>query len=284
MRQLARRIQTDSPVRPSAAYMVSIVMITALAVIVVSPPARAQDDLINPDRPGIADGSTVVGARRVQLETGWQYEVLDAQGQRARSTSIPSLFRVGLSRHLEARVEGDTFTRVSADSTGAAAASGFAPLSAGLKYQLLDATGRQPSVGVIARVFPPSGTGAFKSNHAQADVRLAADWGLGTKLSLNPNAGFARTESDAGETFSAGLLALTLNYQPTEHLNPFVDVGAQVPGAPGEHASVVVDYGLAWIIGRNVQLDASVGHRVRGTAPHPFVALGFSVRGGRGTR
>ena len=36
--------------------------------------AQPLDDYINPDRPGLADGSNVVGADRIQVETGIQQE------------------------------------------------------------------------------------------------------------------------------------------------------------------------------------------------------------------
>jgi len=36
------------------------------------PTAGDSDDLINADRPGIADGSTVIGPKRIQIESGVQ--------------------------------------------------------------------------------------------------------------------------------------------------------------------------------------------------------------------
>ncbi|EWS56569.1 hypothetical protein X551_00563 [Methylibium sp. T29] len=47
--------------------------------------AQPVDDTINPDRPGLADGSNVVGAGRVQVETGLQFRVESNTYTRATS-------------------------------------------------------------------------------------------------------------------------------------------------------------------------------------------------------
>src|SRR5437667_8647648 len=102
--------------------------IRALAQTTVTREATAadgnDDDRINPDRPGIADGSTVVGSGRIQLETGFQQEFRDDAGTSELTHFLPSLLRVGFGSRLEARVEGNTFTQVSS-SGGATQSSDF---------------------------------------------------------------------------------------------------------------------------------------------------------------
>jgi len=242
----------------------------AACVLLAFASAAAAQDLINPDRPGIADGSKVVGARRFQIETAIQHESRDE----IHTIFIPTLVRIGAGDRFEIRVEGNTFTHE-------AGVSGFAPLSIGAKYTLVDSKDG-PTLGVIVRGFPASGSKDFKTEHFTADVRLAADIPLGPKFSLNPNAGLARYEDGSGETFAAGLFACTLNYQPSETLNPFVDIGYQSSTGRRTDASVTLDAGLAYIIGRNIQVDVSAGQGVSGDAPRPFVAAGLSIRLGAG--
>jgi hypothetical protein len=227
--------------------------------------ASAQD-LINPDRPGIADGSKVVGSGRFQIETGLQDETHGA----VHTLFVPTLARAGVGDRFEFRIEGNTVTRESH-------VTGFAPISLGAKYTMVGSD-QGPTIGVIARGFPPSGSSSFKTEHVTADLRLAADIPLGSKASLNPNVGIARYEDDGARTYGAGLFALTLNYQPSERLNPFVDVGAQTSTGEGTAASVTIDAGIAWILGRDVQLDISAGQGVSGDAPRPFIAAGISIR------
>lgn len=239
-------------------------------------------DLINPDRPGIADGSNVIGRGRFQAETGVQQEYRRDGESREHTLFVPTLLRFGISSRWEARVEGNTFTRTRTftPATETIQASGLAPLSLGFKYHIQDSKGsHRPSLGTIFRVFPASGSGEFHTNHTAADLRLAADWDFAPKFSLNPNVGIARYEDGQGRPFAAGLFALTLNYQPTKKFNPFIDMGLQAPEEKQGKSSLTFDTGVAYILGRNIQLDASVGEGAHGrTPPRPFLSAGLSIR------
>ena len=242
------------------------------------------EDLINADRPGIADGSTVIGPARFQIESGFQAEYRKDGTASNHTIFLPTLLRVGLDNRWEARVEGNTYTRTTTFDGGTVTnrGSGFAPLSLGFKYQICDIKGpHELSLGTIVRVFPAWGSGDFHAHHVTGDVRLAADWNFAPrfKLELNPNIGLGRYEDDQGKVLTAGLLALTLNYLPTKKLNPFVDFGLQTPEPINGQTSVIFDTGVAYIVGHNIQFDASIGTGAHGsTPPHPFVAFGISFR------
>ena len=128
-----------------------LALFACLAVV----PARADDDLINPDRPGIADGSQTIARGTFQIEAGVNRD----QGD----DSFPTLLRYGLSKNFEARVESN---------------SALTHPLFGFKVHFADA----PSLGVIVRA----------GEHHEGDVRLAADVSLGEKWSLNPNVGVNR--------------------------------------------------------------------------------------------
>lgn len=241
-------------------------------------------DLINPDRPGIADGSRVIGRDRWQIELGAQYERRRPEPNTRTSTIFaPTLVRFGFADHWEGRIETNAVTSLQTTQPGipASRATGYAPVSLGAKYQIFDSgSDRRRSLGIIARLFPPIGSANFRNDRFTGDLRLAADWDFAPKLSLNPNIGIGRAQGDAGRTFVAGLGALTLNYLPTDRINPFLDVGIQAPEVPNGRASAILDAGLACIIGRDIQLDLSAGSRAHGsTAPRPFLAIGVSFRG-----
>lgn len=236
----------------------------AVFLFLLASPAFAQDaDLINPDRPGIADGSAVVGPGIFQLEAGLERD----HGSDGRSIATPLLLRYGLSKAFEMRVEGNGYIHANG-------ANGFAPVSIGMKYHFNDA----PSLGVIARIFVPSGTGAQRSHETSADVRLAADINIGEKWSLNPNIGVA-SQDDGDGRFTSGLAAFTVQYNISDHANVFVDGAVQSPEQRGGSSSLIVDAGGALIVGRNTQLDASVGWGAHGTTPpNVFLAAGISRR------
>jgi len=246
--------------------------------------AENDQDLINADRPGIADGSTVVGPKTFQLESGIQQEFRRSGNVREHTFFAPTLLRFGINSQFEARIEGNTFTRVSTivSANPVNRVSGFAPVSLGFKYQFYNSNGEhQLSLGTIVRVFPTWGSNEFRTQHATGDIRLAADWQFAPrlKLSLNPNVGIARYEDDEGKLFTTGLFAATLNYLPSKKLNPFVDLGIQTREMSNGQTAEILDSGLAYIIGQNLQVDASFGTRVHGeTGPRPFLAFGISWR------
>lgn len=263
----------------------SHLLIAAILTVLWTATALAQEpDLINADRPGIADGSTVVGPKTFQIESGIQAEFRRNGDTREHTLFVPTLLRFGIDNHWEIRVEGNTYTRVTSFQSTSTTdqISGFAPLSLGFKYHIYDSNNEhQFSLGTIVRIFPAWGSKEFKTQHATGDVRLAADWNFAPqlKLSLNPNIGVARYEDDQGRLFTAGLFAVTLNSNPTKKLNPFIDLGVQWPEEKNGQTSAILDGGLAYIIGHNLQLDAGIGTRVHGdTGPRPFIGFGISWR------
>jgi hypothetical protein len=272
--------------QPNAAHRRTWVALVGLLALFSGAGASAQtpasdEDAINPDRPGIADGSAVVGRGRIQLEAGFQHERREDGGDTERAQFLPALLRVGLGSRWEARIEGNTFIRLSASDVGSNSTSGFAPISFGFKAHLLESAGpRQPSVGAIVRVFPRSGTGSFHAGQVTGDARLAADWDLTPSLSLNPNVGLGFYEGDDGETLTAGLFAVTLTYSNgRKTINPFVDLALQAPEASAGGSALIVDAGVAYLPTRDIQLDVSIGAGAHGrTPPHPFVAVGVSLR------
>src|ERR1700736_5123197 len=98
--------------------------LTALLLLVASAALAQDSGLINPDRPGIADGSAVVGRGIFQLEAGLERDH-DSSG--GHSLATPLLLRYGISKDFEFRLEGNGYIHANG-------ANGFAPLSLGAKY------------------------------------------------------------------------------------------------------------------------------------------------------
>jgi hypothetical protein len=245
-------------------------------------PDTSQCDPIDPDRPGIADGSHVIGAGRLQLETGYAQERHTDDGTRSRLSLVPALLRIGLTSRVEARVESNTFTHehVSSPPDAVSSSTGFSPVFLGAKVVLYQSGGDSAlSVATIARVAPPSGSDEFRSDRTTGDVRVVADWDFAPTLSLNPNVGWAEYEGSDGKRFGAALAFLTLSWQPTQRWNPFVDVAYQSREDSGGTWTMLVDAGASYLVGCDLALDVSAGQDVHGfTAPKPFVAAGISVR------
>lgn len=229
------------------------------------------------DRPGIADGSDVVGAGRWQMETGLVRGARRSGESPRRTVFFPTLLRLGLNEHWEVRLDSNVHAWMR-DSDGARTQA-YAPFSVGFKYRFMEAAGSVPSLAAIARVTPPSGSNMLKTRRTTADLRVAADWQLSEQWSLNPNIGWAIDEDDDGRRYSATLFAVTLAYKPVPTLELFVDTGARKPEARGAGSAAVYDAGIAYLVSRDIQVDLSVGVRGTGsTPPRSFVATGVSLR------
>jgi hypothetical protein len=240
----------------------------------------ASEDPINADRPGFAEGSSVVGKGRAQVEAGVQQEYRRDSGSRVRTLSVPTLLRFGVAEQAELRVEGNTYTRENEGSPGAAGqrSEGIAPTSLGMKLRLPDAGGSQGTAAIV-RYFPRSGTGNFRSNHATGDFRLLGDWELAPNWSFNPNLGVGFYEDDAQRRYTTGLLAATLGYDVSKGINLFVDTALQLPEARSGGVGAILDVGATYLVGRDLQLDFSAGTRIAGTTfPRRFLSLGVSRR------
>ena len=168
-RELLARKEASYGARPLLSALVTAALLHFAATAHAESEEANQDDYINADRPGIADSSNVVGTGRFQIETGIQREYHRNSSNHDVTTFIPTLLRLGIIQNLEARLEGDTFTwmKLHDPDEGRRRFTGFAPASLGLKYQLIEAEGAErPSVGAILRVFPPSGSGRFRTTQA----------------------------------------------------------------------------------------------------------------------
>ncbi len=245
-----------------------------------TPPTQAadDDDLIGADRPGIADSSSVIGRKHFQIETGVTYEKRRSPDGVSWDLLTPVLLRVGVNAQWEVRFETNGFGYLRQED--GSVSRGFSPISFGFKYHFQDSKGpKKPSLGVIGRIFPASGSSAFASTMATYDVRLSADWDFAPQWTLNPNVGWASYEDASAGRFSAFLGAVTLNYAKTSKLSYFFDTAYQSPEGKFARPSLIFDAGVAWITGKDTQWDISIGQGAAGDSPaRPFVAFGFCRR------
>jgi hypothetical protein len=255
----------------------SLLCLSAALMLLVPTVVRADEkkevDPISPDRPGIADGSGVIGPGFFQIESGVQQEFQGSE----RRLFVPTLFRIGFSDKWEGRIESNTFSDVHDPGFHT---SGYSPISAGFKYQFMQPSDKngQLSMGTIVRVFPPSGSGDFHTHHVTGDARLTADWQFSKNWSLNPNVGVGMYESSRGHNFATGLGALTLTYGPNNRLQPFIDTALQAPeDRPGKTA-VFLDGGVTYRVARDTQFDLAVGTGLAGDTAAFFWTAGVSHR------
>jgi hypothetical protein len=254
-----------------------------LAGVLSLPAARADDDdTINPDRPDVANSSQVVGAHRVQLETGVQWDRQRDTDTHVRTLTTPTLLRVGLSGALELRVETDgrTIAHASDPGTGMHTVSaGWADSAAGVKWHAADQDGMRPSLGLIAEVALPTGSAALRGTGFRPSLEVPAEWDLGHDWSLGVMPGIGRDSDDNGGRYTYGVFGAAVGKAFSERLHGFAEVAApRIARTAHGGTQTLVDAGVSWLVNRDCQLDAMVVHGLNRNTPDLSLAFGISVR------
>lgn len=255
-------------------------LITALCLPLAA--SAGDDDTINPDQPGIAETSKVVGQGRVQLETGVQWDRQRDDASHQRTLTMPTLLRVGLGESTELRIETDGRTIVHESDPGTGAhnvTAGWADTELGLKWHLADQQGQAPSMGVLLHAALPSGSSALRGVGLRPSARLVAEWDLPHDLSFGVMPGVGSDSDDNGARYGYGILAASLGKEFSERLHGFVELAApQIARAAHGGTQASFDTGLTWLVNKDCQLDVQLMHGLNRRTPDLSVGIGLSVR------
>jgi len=240
--------------------------------------AHAQDE-IESSRPNLAEPSNVVGKGRVQLETGLLLERDRSSTGRERTLSMPNLLRLGVSELVELRIGTDARTiRHAVEDGQRNTEAGYADAALGLSWHALDAAGGLPSVAVLLGADVDSGSRAFRGQGVRPNLRVAAEWDLPNEISvgLMPGIGVERDESGR---YRYGILAAIIQKPLGERLSGFAEV-ALPQIARGKHGGTeaTFDVGAAYLLSKDIQLDAMVSRGLNSRTPDYAFTFGVSIR------
>jgi hypothetical protein len=241
------------------------------------------DEAISTDRPDFVESSDVVGAGRWQIETGLG-TTRDRDGSvRSRAWNTGTLLRFGTSETTELRLETDGFAHVRAtdEATGAMAeASGMSDVSIGVKWHVHEGQAQtgSPSTAWLLHVDLPTGSKALRGHGARPSLRAVAEWELPDDFSLGVMPGVASDTDDRGHRFGAGILAVTFG-KDIGPVHAFAELaGQQIASSANGGSTVTFDFGAAWRLAPDFQLDVSVQRGLTSAAPDLQAGIGFSVR------
>lgn len=231
------------------------------------------------DRPDFTESASVVA--RLQLETGYTFEG-DAPSD--VHTAGELLVRVPVTRRLELRlgVPSWSWTETGDGPAGEPGPElpgedpgGMTDASLGVKVSLRDPGpgGGGPAVAVLAGSSVPTGGDVGSDGLHPAGI-LAAEVDLSDRVSLGANAGVASAEEGAARHAELSA-SLALGVGLGEEVGLFLEGYGFAPLADGPEASSVVDGGLTWLAGPDLQLDVRVGAGLSG--PSPDLVLGTGV-------
>ncbi|MEY4563104.1 MAG: hypothetical protein RLZZ618_2381 [Pseudomonadota bacterium] len=245
-------------------------------------PAAWADDTIATDRPDFVESSDVVGTGRFQIETSFSSERHNADGVKTRTTSTPTLLRMGVSDKLELRVETDGIVRSrSQDATGTQRERGFADASLGVKWHMQDgddASGK-PGVAWLLHLDVDSGSAAFRGPGLRPSLRAVAEWELPQGFSVGVMPGFVVDKNADGKRFVGGIMAVVVGKEWTPAWRSFVELAGQQLASRKNGGSVVTfDTGVAYLVTKSVQLDFAIARGLTADSPDFQWGMGLSVR------
>ncbi|MGY4830010.1 transporter [Sphaerotilaceae bacterium SBD11-9] len=239
-------------------------------------------DVIATDRPDFVESSDVVAPGRFQIETSLSAERNSGDGVKTKTYSTPTLLRFGLLEALELRVESDGFVRATTEANGSSLTErGFADASVGVKWHMQDgddATGR-PGIGWLLHFDLDSGSAAFRGQGVRPSVRAVFEWDLPGSSSVGVMPGFVVDKNEAGDRFTAGILAVVLGKDFTPEWHGFVELaGRQIASVKNGGSVVTFDAGASYLVSDSVQVDLSFARGLTSYSADWQYGVGLSIR------
>ncbi len=247
--------------------------------------AQTETEEMETDRPSIGDAAKIVPQGRLQFEIGLQFQNDETNFISDKEYRLPeTLIRYGLASFVELRLRGQLTHHV-LDISGPAQPenrftdTGFDNFMVGAKFQLLKSQGARPDVALQADFELPVGDKTLKADNVQPKLRLNFKNKLTKALSLNYNLGVEWEDNfnlKTGEAYHRfGLYTLGLNYKITNTFQVFGEAFGELHQNDMRQS---FDFGGAYKIKPNVQLDAYAGFGISEEAPDYFVSAGVSFR------
>lgn len=242
------------------------------------PCVHAQDEIAS-DRPDLVESSQVVGKGRFQFETGVLLE-RDRSGEgRERTLSMPTLLRFGLSENLELRVGTDGRSiRHEREEGRRSTEAGYADSALGLSWHVRDAAGSLPSMAVLLDMEIDSGSRAFRGQGVRPALLVAAEWDLPNDVSLGVMPGIG-VERDESGRYRYGVLAAVVQKSLGERWSAFAELALPTI-ARARHGGIeaTFDIGAAYLLSKDIQLDAMFSRGLNSRTPDVAFTFGVSIR------
>ena len=277
----------NEPVRRGStatrAWLGGIGLVAVLLVSTVGPLAAQEAAPLVTDRPTAATSTSIVARGAVLWEMGSKFSRDDADGVRDDSADLfDSLLRIGLYERVELRIGWLSYaSKESSGAAGSTDVSGTGDGALSAKIRLRSEKGAWPELALLVGTTLPIGADAFTSDEPDPFVALASSHGFSDRLGLVYNVGLdsvtrtrdQRDHRDLDLTYSG---ALSITHGP--RLASFVEAFGETAVEGPRSTSVSVGGGVTYLVRPNLQLDASGGAGLSGSATDWFVSAGLSVR------
>ncbi len=223
------------------------------------------------DRPGLGDGSALMGARQVQVEAGYAYSSVGAVRRHALGAV---LVRYGLGDRVEVRGLLNSYVVQPRPEE----ASGFEDAGIGLKIAVAPGDGRPlgvPSLTLVLTAMLPTGTAPFGEDDVRSGIKLASDWALTSAQALSLNLSYARQPGPDAVDLTA---SIGTSVPGTDGIGAFVGYGGSFPAGEVGDPVHYMEAGLTYLPDLDTQLDINGGLGLNGITPDFYIGFGVARR------
>jgi len=230
---------------------------------------------ISTDRPDYTEATDTILPGLMQLESGFLLSRHALASAPQHQVGAPyALFRLGLTRFAELRLDADGFTSESRLMNGEwEQHGGSSDLELGAKVRLLDERVHLPAFAFVAGVSFPTGSGYFSSGRVDPFLELAWSKSLPRGFSVGSNVNFRWGGSETEHGYS-----LSVGHALGHGFASYGEIYRISPIDGDERAHWIAKGGITRLLGKNAQLDLEAGHTISARTPHWFLGAGFAIR------
>lgn len=257
--------------------MKNIFILIAFIFILVSNLFPQETGEISTDRPDQTESPDIVPLKFIQFEGGIGYEKggKNESGLTINNYSFPDLLiRYGVFKIMELRLHTQYVFEKNTSTGNTNNDNGILPVELHSKIKLFNGKEAIPATAVLL-IFEIPGMASknFKINHIQPEISFLFKNELSEKLDLSYNLGMSWNTDEKTRT---GFYTLSLGISPAKKFNFFVESYSFF--TKGVVPDFRIDYGAAYLLKKNMQIDVSSGFGLSDVSPDYFVGAGFSVR------
>ena len=225
---------------------------------------------IRTGRPGQSIGGFAVGRKVVQLQTGYNFNRIDDDAGEMSVQANTTVLRLGITEHFEISGLNTWQTDRISQNNDTRNRSGVSSTQIGGRINLLTNKGIIPTLGLQGRLILHVQSEPYKTKNPGSKFILATVNKLTENLSLNTNLILlSRGDGQGAEP----LYIINFLFSITKKLGVFVEMYGSLQNFTANY-----DGGLSYIIGKDLQLDASAGWQGQDGVTNWFVDAGFSYR------
>lgn len=229
------------------------------------------------DRPDQTESAQTIRPGRLQIETGFVFQndepENDPQIKKTETYNLATtLLRFGLTKRIELRAGSQMTHLVQDTQADKKTETGINGLYVGTKIKLFKENGFLPDGAVLISADLPVGNKTLVADKTEPKLLFSASHTLNDRLGFSYNLGTSVSDGDVYNFIYTASVGAAFSPE----LGAFVEIYGNKP--ENVKGNVLIDFGLTFLMKRNLQFDISGGKAFNEEAPDWFANFGFAVR------